>query len=134
MNWNTFELEIKNLSKKIDFTPDYIVWIVRWWLIPARLLSEFLKVKSMFYLNVGKKEGERFVFWDVDYDLDWKSILLVEDMLETGKSLIIAKEWLEKRGSEVKTICLYTMPISECKPDFFLKEISEVIKFPWEEI
>jgi hypothetical protein len=53
-------------------------------------------------------------------------------MLEAGKSLIVAKEYLANKGADVKTACLYTMPISEIKPDFYIREVNDVIKFPWE--
>jgi uncharacterized protein len=132
MTWQEFESEIEKLSRKIDDKPDYIVGIVRGGLIPARMLSKLLSIKSMFCLNVEKKDGERSVSSNVDFTLQNKKILLIEDMLETGKSLMIAKKWLEEKGAIVKTACLYTMPISECKPDYYLKQTSEIIPFPWD--
>ena len=65
-------------------------------------------------------------------DLKGKTILLVEDMLETGRSLVVAKNYLEEKGATVKTVCLYTLPISEITPDYFLREVDAVIEFPWE--
>jgi hypoxanthine phosphoribosyltransferase len=53
-------------------------------------------------------------------------------MLEAGKSLIAAKKYLEGKKAIVKTACLYIMPNAEIKPDFYLKEVKTVIKFPWE--
>lgn len=132
MNWQEFEIEIQHLSDLISYKPDYIVGIVRGGLIPARILSKLINVKSIFCLNVEKKDGQRTLCSNVEFSLKNKKILLIEDMLETGKSLIIAKKWLEEKGAEVKTACLYIMPVSECKPDFYLKEIHEVIRFPWD--
>ncbi len=43
MNWDEFRSEIKDLAKKIDYTPDIIIGIVRGGLIPARLLSGAIK-------------------------------------------------------------------------------------------
>lgn len=120
------------LASKIDYTPDIIIGIVRGGLIPARLLSSELKVKDMYALTVKKVGQEREVTIEILEDLSDKKILLVEDMLETGRSLVVAKEYLEKRGANVKTACLYTMPVSELKPDFSLKEVVEVMPFPWE--
>jgi hypoxanthine phosphoribosyltransferase len=65
-------------------------------------------------------------------DLVNKNVLLVEDMLETGKSLIAAKQYLESKGARVKTACLYVMPISEIVPDFSLRQVEKVEKFFWE--
>ena len=132
MNWDELRAEVKELATRIDYTPDIIVGIVRGGLVPARLLSSELGVKDMYALTVKKVEEERKVANDILENINGKKVLLVEDMLETGKSLIVAKEYLEKKGAEVKTACLYTMPMSEIKPDSSLKEITEVIPFPWE--
>ncbi|MDE2078820.1 MAG: hypothetical protein KGI73_00370 [Patescibacteria group bacterium] len=132
MNWSDLEKEVESLASKVDFVPDLIIGIVRGGLIPARLLSSKLKVKDMYGLTVKKIGEARKVTSDILEDLSGKKILLVEDMLETGKSLVVAREYLIAKGADVKTACLYTMPISELKSDFFLGEVSEVARFPWE--
>jgi len=132
MNWDELQLEVKALAAQIDFAPDMIVGIVRGGLVPARLLSSELRVKEMYALTVKKVDDERKVMNEILEDLSGKKILLVEDMLETGKSLIVAKEYLESKGAKVKTACLYTMPQSEIVPDFSIKKVAEVVRFPWE--
>jgi len=127
-----FQKEIQALSEQIDQAPDIIVGVVRGGLIPARLLASRLKVKDMYCLTVRKVGEERKVLSDILENISGKNILLVEDMLETGKSLIVAKKYLEDKGAVVKTACLYIMPQSEIKPNYFLKQIDEVEKFPWE--
>jgi len=86
----------------------------------------------MYVLKVRREGTERRIMAEIVPDVAGMHILLVEDMLETGKSMIAAKEYLEERGVEVKTTCLYTMPQSEIKPDFSLKEVTAVVPFPWE--
>jgi len=44
----------------------------------------------------------------------------------------VAKQCLESLSAKVKTACLYTMPISEIIPEFYLKQVQEVERFPWE--
>lgn len=134
MEWTQFEREIKKLAKKIkgDFLPDIIIGITRGGVVPARLLSRELNVKSMHGISVEKEGEERKVVTDILADIKGKKILLVEDMLETGRSLIVAKKYLEEKEAEVKTACLYTMPQSEIKPEYFLSEVESTQKFPWE--
>lgn len=132
MKWSEFEAEINRLAEKIDFAANAIIGIARGGVIPAVLLSKRLKVKDMYVLKVRKEGNERRVIADILIDVSNKKILVVEDMLESGKSLSIAKEFLEQKGAEVKTCCLYTMSITETRPDYSLREVEEVVHFPWE--
>ena len=131
MDWPTIENELKELSKKIT-TPQIIIGITRGGIIPARCLSSILGVKSMHCIGVAKIGEERKVITEILEDLKGKNILLVEDMLESGKSIIVAKKYLESKGAKVKTACLYIMPQSEIIPDYYLKKVKEVQNFPWE--
>src|SRR4030042_3391026 len=132
MNWPEFENEIKKLAEKIanDFPPDMIIGVIRGGAVPARLLSRELNIKSMHGVSVEKYGEDRKVVTELDVDLKGKKILLVEDMLETGRSLIVAKKYLEEKGSEVNTACLYVMPQSEIKQDYFLRELESPQTFP----
>ncbi len=132
MNWDEFDKEVRELGRRIDYTPDAVIGIARGGVVPAVLLSKFLKVKDMYVLKVRREGTERRIMAEIVPDVGGMRVLLVEDMLETGKSLVVAKEYLEKKGAEVKTACLYTMPISEIRPDFSLREVAEVVPFPWE--
>jgi len=132
LTWQELEYELKALQDKIDYSPDVIVGIVRGGLVPARMLSSYLNIKDLFCLNVKKIGSKRQVTTIINEDIRGKNVLLVEDMLETGKSLIVAKQYLEGKGAIVKTACLYTMPISEIKPSYFIKEVTSAVEFPWE--
>ena len=132
MNWTELENEVKHLASIIDYVPDIIVAIVQRGIIPARLLSSYLGVPAMYCLNVRKTGDDRRITSEIWEDIQGKKILLIEDMLETGKSLIVAKAYLEGRGSGVKTACLYTMAVSEIQPDYFVKTVSSLQAFPWE--
>jgi len=135
MEWETFEEEMCCLYKKIcesEYKPDIIIGIVRGGLIPARYLSTALDVDKMSAIEVVKDGEGRIVVAAPTYDLDGLEILLVEDVLESGKSLDVGKKYLESKGAIVKTACLYTIPVSEIEPDYYLKEIEYVMTFPWE--
>lgn len=132
MDWEELRTEIRELAQKVTEKPDIIVGIVRGGLIPARLLSTELQVKEMYGITVKKVGDTRKVTSDILEDISGKRVLLVEDMLETARSLIVAKQYLESKGALVEAACLYTMPISELKPNYSLKEVTEVIPFPWE--
>lgn len=134
MTWDEFQNAVKKLAAKIDDKFDIVIGIARGGVIPAVLLSRALDVKDMYVLKVRKDGDERRVIAEIFTDVSKKKVLLVEDMLETGKSLIVAKRYLEDDGAIVKTACLYTMPMTEIKPDYSLKKVGEIIKFPWEQM
>jgi hypoxanthine phosphoribosyltransferase len=132
MNWLEFETACQDLSKKIDFNPNIIVAITRGGIVPGRLLSSLLRVKEMHCLSVQKADSKRVVTTEIKVPLKNKSLLLVEDMLETGDSLTVAKEYLESLGADVRTCCLYTLPQTGTNPNYYLERLEVPIKFPWE--
>lgn len=132
MTWDEFDTEMKALAGGVDYKPSGIVAVVRGGLVPARLLARDLHVKDVYAITVRRVGEERKLTVDIVEDITGRHLLLVEDMLETGKGLTLAKETLEAKGAIVKTACLYIMPTSEIKPDFYLKEVSDVVRFPWE--
>ncbi len=132
MSWDEFDKEIRALAQEVDYTPEIIVAVVRGGLVPARLLSTLLNVPQMRCITMVRNGGERKIMDELHEDITGKKVLVVEDMIESGKSLETAKQYFESKGAQVKTACLYTMPISEMAPDYFLREVPEVMKFPWE--
>jgi hypoxanthine phosphoribosyltransferase len=134
MDWKKFDKEIHAVGEKIaqsGWSPDAVVGIVRGGVVPAMVLANFENVRKFYVIKVSHVGEERRVK-TFEPDVYEKKVLLVEDMLETGKSLQAAKEFLEEKGADVRTAALYAMKGSVIKPDFYLREVSEVIEFPWE--
>lgn len=132
MDWQRIEKEIKKLAIMINTQPDIIVAVIRGGLIPARLLAKHLSIKDMFALTVKKVDDERKIFSSVEQNLTGIKVLLVEDVLESGKSIIVAREYLESLGAHVTTASLYYQPHTELVPTYSLGEIKEVPIFPWD--
>jgi adenine/guanine phosphoribosyltransferase-like PRPP-binding protein len=59
-------------------------------------------------------------------------ILLVEDRLQTGKTMIKGRELLLARGAIIKTACFFIQHNCLIKPDYYLDINIEEIIFPWE--
>jgi hypoxanthine-guanine phosphoribosyltransferase len=60
------------------------------------------------------------------------SILLVEDALETGRSLAGTREILKRDAMTVRTAAYYYKPDSVITPDYAVQMITQVPEFPWE--
>ncbi len=62
-----------------------------------------------------------------------KKVLVVDEVADTGKSLKLVKEHIIEQGAtEVKIATVYYKPWSIVKPDYYEKETSCWIVFPWE--
>ena len=62
-----------------------------------------------------------------------KEVLIVDDVADSGKSLKVVKEHILQQDAEVaKVATLYYKPWSIVKPEYFEKETSRWIVFPWD--
>lgn len=102
--------------------------------VPARLLVARLAIAKMHDVNVEKRGDDRVVTTAIHEDLAGKRVLLVEDGLETGRSMQEARDYLEwEKGAVVMTAALYVMHASEVMPDFYLRKVTKIPHFFWEE-
>jgi len=140
--WNQVYDMLLKLTEKIrkdGFKPDIIVGVSRGGWPPARFLSDLLdnpnlaNVKAEFYLGVAETKGEPTLTQPVSTDVVGKRVLVVDEIADTGKSLKLIKEHLTERGAEeIKIVTIYYKPWSIIKPDYYEKETSRWVVFPWE--
>lgn len=137
INWATAIRYCEELSGKIDFKPDMIIGISRGGLVPARIMSDILGIKDVailgvrFYSEIGKTGEGPVITQDITMDIKGKKILIVDDVADSGKSLIFARERL-KDAKEVRTATLHYKPGSEYRPDYFVETATAWIVYPWE--
>ena len=140
--WNQIYDMLLNLTKKIrknGFKPDIIVGVSRGGWPPARVLSDLMgnsnlaNVRAEFYLGVAETKEEPVLTQQVSMEVAGKKVLVVDEVADTGKSLKLVKEHIiEKGATEVKIATVYYKPWSIVKPDYYEKETSKWIVFPWE--
>jgi hypoxanthine phosphoribosyltransferase len=119
-------------ASKISKKPDIVIPIVRGGLIPGRLLAKHLGIKDMYAITVKKLNSESKVSSAINEVLNSKNVLLVEDVLETGTSMMAAKDYLIAKGALVQTAALYFLPETKIKPDYYISEKPTVPIFPWD--
>jgi hypoxanthine phosphoribosyltransferase len=132
MTWYELEIQIQDLAAKVETKPDLIVGITRGGLVPARLMARALDVKDMYCITVKRIGDKRKVLDSISEDVAGKNVLVVDDMLETGHGLALAKEYLEGKGANVATACMFIMPHTYPLPTYYLREVTNVKKFAWE--
>jgi hypoxanthine phosphoribosyltransferase len=132
-------LDLAEKIRKNGFKPDIIVGVSRGGWPPARVLSDLLdnpnlaNVKAEFYLGVAETKGEPVITQPVSMSVAGKKVLIVDEVADTGKSPKLVKEHIIGEGAaEVKVATVYYKPWSIVKPDYYEKETSRWIVFPWE--
>lgn len=140
--WDEIYDFLLSLAEKIrddGFKPDVIVGVSRGGWPPARVMSDLLEnpaianVKAEFYLDVAKTKGEPVITQPVSVSVRGKKVLLTDDVADTGKSLRLVKSHLKEKGAtEVRISTIYYKPWSVVVPDYYEKETSSWIIFPWE--
>ncbi len=132
-------LDLADRLQKANFKPDVIVGVSRGGWPLARIMSDLLEnpelanVKTEFYLGVAKTKGEPVITQPVSTSVTGKKILVVDEVADTGESLRLVQSHLKERGAtEVKILTMYCKPWSVVVPDWYGKETSRWIVFPWE--
>lgn len=125
---------------------DWYVAIARGGLVPTCYLAQLTGMHNVDTISVkgydgqGEREdsGAR-LYAPKDYShLAGKSILVVDDLIETGNTMRLVKEVLSTycRGCRIKTAVLYLKTGSMVAPDYFIdtRPRDQWIIFPWEKV
>lgn len=141
-SWEQIYEELLRLANRIrenNFKADVIVSVSRGGWPPARVMSDLLEnpelanVRAEFYLGVAKTKGDPVITQPVSTSVKGKKVLIVDEVADTGKSLRLVKSHLKEHGAtEVKIMTIYYKPWSIVVPDWYAKETSRWIVFPWE--
>ncbi len=135
MGWRQVQELVKILSLKVreDFGDlDCIVGVARGGWIPARLLASELTVKRLYNFGIAYSDESRT---DVDlYQntvIERQRVLIIEDAVESGRSLEYGKSQLVDRDNVVASAALLRQVSSRYKPDY-VSEVQAIPSFPWE--
>jgi hypoxanthine phosphoribosyltransferase len=140
--WNQLYDMLLHQAQKIqddDYKPDIIISVARGGLIPARILSDLLETRSLAFIQIEYYEGinqtrhEPYLRQCLNTQLTDKRALLIDDISDSGRSLQLAKNSLQQNGAkEIKIATLFAKPTTITKPDYYEKQTSNWIVFPWD--
>ncbi|MEZ0290332.1 MAG: phosphoribosyltransferase [Sulfolobales archaeon] len=145
VSWDDVVLWSRGLAKKIlesGWIPDVIIAVARGGYVPARLLCDFLGVENLLSLQsqhwteAAKASERALIKFPYTVDLSGLKALLVDDIVDTGDTLLLAREHIEKhwRPRELKIAALqWISPVAKFKPDYYYIEVTEWIwfQYPW---
>jgi hypothetical protein len=142
LSWDDIQNQCKILAKKIrekKISFDIIVGIARGGWVPARIMSDILDndeiytMRVKFYKSVGETAEKPLILHPTQFDVTGKKVLLVDDIADTGGSLIVAIEHLKERGAgKIFVTTLVKKPSSKFVPDLYVEETRAWVIFPWE--
>ena len=136
INFEEYLDTVEKLSVEINnnFKPTVLVGIMRGAAPIIDILSRILKLPTAYIViqsysgeGMEDKQGELVFARDISSiakDQDFKRVLLVDDLSDTGLTLNKSIEWLKKYEpiknyiKEVKTACLWKKKSSTFEPDF----------------
>jgi hypoxanthine phosphoribosyltransferase len=142
MSWDLFDNLAKNVATNIiedGYKPDFIVGLARGGWVLSRVLCDYLGVKDLVSLKVehwgltATPDGKAHIKYPFDIDLTGRNILVVDDITDTGESMIIAVDYVKsKNPTRVKTAALRHIEGSKFTPDYYGDVISwRWVIFPW---
>lgn len=142
LSWDDFGSATRDISRAIvadGFHPEVVVAIARGGLLPGGAIAYGLGVKNCGALNIEFYTGIGTVLdapavlppeLDMAY-LEGRRVLLVDDVVDSGRTLALAVELLRGRGAEVRSATIYTKPTTVVHPDWAWRETGLWIDFPW---
>ena len=146
-SWDSIFKQSVELAQKIRYDqkktekPNFhvIVGVSRGGLVLARLMSDLLEIqnvviaKSEYYTGMGKKNKRPIITQKIQKNIAGKNVLVVDDVADTGESLIeIRKHLQSKRPKYLAIATLYLKPWSKRIPDYYVSKTEAWIIFPWE--
>lgn len=126
--------------KESGWQPDVIVAIARGGYVPARLLCDWLGVSDLLSIQIvhwpaAAQVAERaYVKYPLSVDLSGKKVLIVDDIVDTGDSVELAKKSVEAccAPAEVKTAALQVITsVAKFIPDYYAIEVKEWVWFAY---
>jgi hypoxanthine phosphoribosyltransferase len=145
VSWDEIVSWARDLSRKIEesnYRPDVVVAIARGGFVPARLVCDFLmienliSIQSQHWTEAAKVEEKAIIKFPYKLDLNNGKVLIVDDIVDTGDSVLLAKDFIRKNWnvSDVRVAVLqWISPVAKFKPDYYSVEVREWIwfQYPW---
>ena len=129
------KLLVKKIKRdNIEFTK--VLAIARGGIPLGKALSEALnlpleEVRISFYQ--GQEKREKPIVNISKEKLQLKgSVLIVDDLVDTGATVEVLTRFLEEEGVAWKIAVFFAKPTSTVVPDYFVKDTVDWIVFPWE--
>ncbi|HMR48191.1 MAG TPA: phosphoribosyltransferase [Arachnia sp.] len=142
LTWGQMGDATADLARQVvdsGFRPGVVVAIARGGLVAAGALTYALGVKLVdainveFYTDVAATLPDPILLSPMldTHAITDQSILVVDDVADSGRTLQLVIKLLRGFGAEVRSAALYAKPTTVMRPDFVWKDTDRWIVFPW---
>ncbi len=138
ITWEQFEALCRTLAVMVaGYDPQVIVGIAKGGLMPATILASLLR-REFYPIRLSRRHNDQVVRETPEVLMGpppliaGQRVLLVDDMIGTGKTLEIARQaCLDQGAAEVRTVSLAAHSFSQ-RPDYVALISDALIIFPWD--
>ena len=139
-SYDEFALDVKKMAKDIkdEFDPEVILAVARGGLTLGHSLAVALENRNLFTLNSIHYEDtnklDTINIFNVPDLSVYKKILLVDDIIDSGESMVEIKRELLKRypNLEIKIATVFYKEKALLLPEFKVKEAHDWVEFFWD--
>lgn len=143
VDWPDVERLVGRLLKDLPRDYDNILVITRGGMVPACLISERADIRNilcaavMFYDGTARAlPGPVFLQFPDPSQVRGRRILLVDDVWDTGTTVVAVRDRLRAAGAAVDVCVLHYKPrhsrFPGDRPDFYAEETDRWIVYPWD--
>jgi len=142
VSWKDAVSLSKDLAECIRgrYHPDLVIAIGRGGYVPGRVVCDSLLITTLTSIRIehwGEAAtcyGEAHVRYPLSVDVEGQDLLVIDDVTDTGRTLIAAREYLQSlRPATIKTGVIHHKTTSAFIPDFYAKMVPDWhwIVYPW---
>ncbi len=128
--------------RESGYRPTVVIAVARGGYVPARLVCDFLgvenlvSIQSQHWTEAAKKAERAVLKFRYKIDLSGHRALLVDDIVDTGESLLLAKKHVleEWKPEELRIAVLqWISPVAKFRPDYYALEVKDWVwfQYPW---
>ncbi len=143
VTWIDVERMVARLLEQVRGDYDHLMVITRGGMVPACLISERTGIRNIlcaavvFYEKSERVYPEpRFVQFPDDRHVAGRRILVVDDVWDTGGTIVAVRDRLRRAGASVEVCVLHWKPTHSRfpaeQPDYYAEKTDGWIVYPWD--
>ncbi len=145
VSWTDVERMVGKLLRVLPRHYDHLLVITRGGMVPACLISERTGIRDILCAAVVLYEGDdralpepAFVQFPDDRYVETRRILVVDDVWDSGSTVVAVRDRLRKAGASVDVCVLHYKPgrsrFPGDGPDFHAEVTDAWVVYPWDPV